>query len=635
MDRRLGRLVERADALAERADRLVASALRSVRGEMALLAEELNLGGSARDRERAEGEIRRRLAKLSKRLDALLSRQNELAAKAATSDASEMKGVEVEYSKSRAEAVCRLVSPAQGDSLAAVLTDRMAQSLVNALRSATVAALRQNAVEGGTLRDMGRDILSRWNAAASERPVFTDSSGRAWDTGRYVQMNARTNAMRVYNDCLADALARTGDDLARVSRGGDPTCDGCFPWEGVILSLTGKTKGFPTYEQARASGCFHPNCTHTLDPVDEAVDADEIALQRGHPLGEPGEGGGWSFDEADERRWEMDVDRKMLADPSLTREAAETAVNRDNLEANVRNGLVRADAGEIVAKLTDAQVSALCPGGNPPRFEPVKRVRGGTRKEPKFEEERWRRGSRGGVVHVRRDATAERIAEVCGVKDAEGAAKGADGWTPKTDLEKSTDALMKSIGARHTEERTDPLKGNPQYGRYRPSDLRKAYCINCQRCVPTAEARFRGYDVTSLPRKTVLRRGRVVSDQGDELYKGLVPLSDEWLFPQMKGAVGIGYKRKSDIEAKMREWGDGARAQIVCKWKGGGAHTFMAVQENGATRFIDPQIGANDCSAFFDRVSHRGYAREYNKFARIDNLEFNERIKLSCKPTSA
>ena len=412
MDRRLGRLLKKADAVALRADKLVSAALRSVRGEMALLAGELNLGGSADDRATAEDAIRRRLATLSRRLDRLLDAQNRLAAKSAVRDASDLSGLEIRYSASRAEAVCQIVTPAQGDSLAAVLTDRMAQSLVNALRSATVAALRDNALAGGPLRELGRDILDRWQAAAAEKPVFTDSSGRTWDTARYIQMNARTNSMRVYNDCLADALARSGSDLVRVSRGGNPTCDGCFPWEGAILSLSGKTDGFPTYEQARASGCFHPNCTHTLDYVDETADADEIALQRAHPVGKPDADGAFDFDTADERRYEIDVDRKMREDSSLSREAAETAVNRDNLAANIRAGLVRADAADLVAELSDAQIAALCPDGTPPKFAPVKRVRGGTREKPKFEPERWRRGSRGGTVHIDRDTTAEHLAQV-------------------------------------------------------------------------------------------------------------------------------------------------------------------------------------------------------------------------------
>ena len=98
-------------------------------------------------------------------------------------------------------------------------------------------------------------------------------------------MNARTNAMRVYNDCLAADIGETlGTDLVRVSRGGDPHCGGCFPWEGRILSLSGATDGFPTYDAAKEAGCFHPNCVHTLEYVDEYVDRDEIALQKDHPV---------------------------------------------------------------------------------------------------------------------------------------------------------------------------------------------------------------------------------------------------------------------------------------------------------------------------------------------------------------
>jgi len=31
-----------------------------------------------------------------------------------------------------------------------------------------------------------------------------------------------------------------------------------------VLSLTGRTPGYPTVDQARAAGLFHPNCRHSL-----------------------------------------------------------------------------------------------------------------------------------------------------------------------------------------------------------------------------------------------------------------------------------------------------------------------------------------------------------------------------------
>lgn len=422
----LSRLVRRADSVAADAASLVSRALRDVRGEIANLSAELNLAGSADDREKAYAAVRGRMAELAARLDRLLSAQNDLAAKTAAKSASADAGVEVKYSARRAEAVIETVTPAQGDSLAAVFTDRMTRSLVNSLREATVSVLREQAVSGGSLKSMAEEMRRRWTAAADGEPRFTDAAGREWDTATYFQMNVRTNTMRVYNDCLVDDLARaTGSDLVRVSSGGsDPHC-ACAAWEGAILSVSGKTRGFPTYEQARQGGCFHPNCVHTLEAVDEFGDADEIARQRRVPFDADAAGGDLA-DAQDERKYRLDVAERMERD-GLTEGAARLAVDRANLAASIRAGLLREDADALVARLTDAQVAALVKDGDPPQFAPVKRVRGGTREKPKFEAERWRHGSRGGVVHVSRDATAERIAEVCGVKDAKGDAKGADG----------------------------------------------------------------------------------------------------------------------------------------------------------------------------------------------------------------
>ena len=144
---------------------------------------------------------------------------NTAAAKAAAKAAGQMTGLEVKYSPSRAKAICELVTPAQGENLAAVFTDKMAVQLINSLREATVATLRDQAVIGGTLKDMKRDLADRWALAAKvENPTFTDASGRRWDTQTYFQMNVRTNTMRVYNDCLVDDVAReVGSNRTYVS----------------------------------------------------------------------------------------------------------------------------------------------------------------------------------------------------------------------------------------------------------------------------------------------------------------------------------------------------------------------------------------------------------------------------------
>lgn len=620
----LERLLRRTDAAGEDAEAAIRRALREVRAEIALLTRETDVGRSAAAREAVLDAARKRLARLRRRLERLTDAAYEYAARQgfdaglrAAGDIARADGdtLDVHYSKERADEICALVTEGQGGNLAAVFTENMAENVVDALRSATVSAMRENAVAGGTMKDLARTLEEKWLGAAKDGETFrfVDAGGHVWDTRTYVAMNVRTNAMRVYNDSLADTIGRaTGSDLVRVSRGGDPHCRLCFPWEGRILSLTGRTKGFPTYEQAREAGCFHPNCVHTLEAVDELLDADEIALQRDHPM----DAENATPEELDENRYRIDQDRYRRR--GMDAERARIAVDRDNLEAEIRAGLLREDAREVVDGMTDAQVAALCPDGNPPRFEPVKRVRGGTRREPKHEPERWRRGSRGGVVHVRRDADLAHILDICKVNVTDAGGK-AGGWTPQTDLEKATDALMAQIGAKHVDVPLGIGETNPSYA------TGPQWRNNCQRCVPTYEARCRGYDVTAKPN---------VKAETVKMYDGLTPFSDKWLFPQMEGAVGIVYKRQSDIEAKMKEWGDGARCQIVCKWKGGKwAHTFMAVQKNGATHFIDPQTGDENCERYFKSVSCRGIGAKYAKFARIDNLKFNDLMKLSCNPS--
>lgn len=426
----LSRLTRKADSVAESASVLVRQTLREIRGELANLSTELNLAGNADDREKVYTEIRRRMALLSRRMNALMQAQVEEAAKGAAKSASALTGLEVKYSPSRAKAICELVTPAQGENLAAVFTDRMGRNLINSLREATVGMLREQAVAGGSTKDMARDLAARWAKAANvEDPKFTDVSGRVWDTRTYIQMNVRTNTMRVYNDCLADNVAReTGSDLMRISTGGDQDCD-CAAWEGCIISLTGATKGLPTYEDARNGGCFHPNCTHTLEYVDEVVDAAEIELQKSVPADEDMAD---DYDAQDERKYQIDQARYMRDNPGMTQEQARVAVDRDNLAASIQSGLIREDAREVVAKMTDAQVTALCPNGNPPAFEPAKRIPGGTRAEPKYEPEKWNHGSNGGVVHIARDASAEQILEVCKVKDA----KPPEQPAPKPEPEK-------------------------------------------------------------------------------------------------------------------------------------------------------------------------------------------------------
>lgn len=438
----LRQLVKQADSVAESSLALTRRTLTQLQGQLTkLLKKKPNLAGCAADRDTFYKAVKAEAKILSERINVLQSRLVEAAGKGAARAAAHTTGMKVGYSEKRAKAIAELVTPAQGKNLAAVFTDNMAEHMIRALREATVQSIREQGAAGGTLKDQSRDLAAKWQTIlGKDRPTFVDAAGRRWDGARYLQMNARTNAMRVYNDCLADDIARVSPSdkpLARISGDGDPNCD-CGAWEGIIISLDGSDKRFPSYDDARLGGCFHPNCVHTLDYIDPVADEKEIDIQAKHPV-KDGDVEDW--DSIDERKYRIDQER--YKEQGLNADEARLAVDRDNLTASLRNGLVDASARSIIDSLTDAQVTALCPNGNPPEFEPLKLTKRERAKmsDADFAElEKWNKGKYGGVVHIDREGlTAEKLLKVCKVEEAQseetgsqtgGIKSGGDGIPP-------------------------------------------------------------------------------------------------------------------------------------------------------------------------------------------------------------
>lgn len=441
------RMLAEAEEAADNASGAVREAIVDLRKEVAYLAGELNVGGSADAREQVIAAATAKVAKLRKRLDKILEYQATQAQGFAAKGARQQ-GFDVKLSEKRAKAVLDSVQKAGGGGMAATMTRAMEANVTNALRNAVVAAFNENALAGGTARDLSKIIRQKWEAALKDpaSTTFVDRAGRTWDTETYLMMNIRTNSMKVFNESIQAQVVEGGDDLVRVTSGGDPECRLCFPWEGRILSVTGRTKGLPTVEQAKAAGLFHPNCTHHLLPVDEEFARDEIDLQIQFPPtveavderheGEQGAAAPTAPmkpeptapaqpapaapakpapeitpESADQARYDMDIARKMR-DEGVTAEEGRVLVDRDNLENAIRQGLIRTekDSRAIVDALTDAQVNAICGGnGNPPEFSPAKDNGG---------EEAWNKGKRGGVVYVDpKHVSAENILNVTAVEE--------------------------------------------------------------------------------------------------------------------------------------------------------------------------------------------------------------------------
>lgn len=92
---------------------------------------------------------------------------------------------------------------------------------------------------------------------------FVDRAGRTWTIESYAEMATRTAAGQAAVQGHIDRLIENDRDLVIVSDAPEE-CPLCAPWESRVLSLTGRTPGYPTVDQAMATGLFHPNCRHSL-----------------------------------------------------------------------------------------------------------------------------------------------------------------------------------------------------------------------------------------------------------------------------------------------------------------------------------------------------------------------------------
>lgn len=385
LDEVIARGIVRSEALAK-------GACRDIRGDIMRLSRDLDIHSKAADRAKVEKAIRARI----RRLESMLEQAQQAVIGTAVSDANGDAGLEVSHSSAYTREILGMVQDSQGQNLAGVFSRRMAQSVIDGLRRATVSTIQEASVLGLSLREQKNLIRQKWedSCARLEDAVFVDSSGHEWKARDYFTMNVRTNAMRVYNDVLAGNIASEGNDLAQITRHGDPHCARCFPWEGRIVSITGKTKDYPTYEQARAAGCFHPNCTHRLETVNEIADADEIELQRG--LKAPDEGG-------DPMKNAFEADVAMLERSGLDHDDAVLEAKRERVRLAIQNGIPDGKSARIADNMTEHDISMLTNGWKVPRFNVAKRG----------ESVGWNNGARGGrIVLPRDDVTLEAIRRI-------------------------------------------------------------------------------------------------------------------------------------------------------------------------------------------------------------------------------
>lgn len=159
----------------------------------------------------------------------------------------------------------------------AALTDDVALSFAQAIRGISRSAsnllsdglkqqlnfiIAEGKLTGETRKAISKNLQSRLEDEGLT--ALTDRSGRQWSFENYTRMLARTKAVEARNQGLTNRMLGMGYDLVQVTnhRSEHPEC--AF-WEGKILSLSGKTEGYPTLQQAISAGLFHPNCKHAIN----------------------------------------------------------------------------------------------------------------------------------------------------------------------------------------------------------------------------------------------------------------------------------------------------------------------------------------------------------------------------------
>lgn len=181
--------------------------------------------------------------------------------------------------------------------LLGVVPSPSAGKLSASLHTALLNALNDVFAAFGDITRTGRDpleIQEMLDALASQGlRGITDKAGRRWDLSAYAEMAARTAAERMHLAMQVRALSEAGLDLVQVHRSSpSPPCPKCVPWQHRVLSLSGRTPGFPTLAQAMAAGLLHPMCRDSIapfrgsvpppapTPAQEAAMADRYARER-------------------------------------------------------------------------------------------------------------------------------------------------------------------------------------------------------------------------------------------------------------------------------------------------------------------------------------------------------------------
>lgn len=134
-----------------------------------------------------------------------------------------------------------------------------------------------------TVKEAVVDELNRFADAGITS--FVDKAGRNWEMATYAEMATLTAIERATVEGYTDTMKEYGFDLAMISNHAG-ACPLCVAWEGVVVSISGESKEYPSLEQAESEGLFHPRCLHFISTYYEGI-SHGAALKHPRPVEQP------------------------------------------------------------------------------------------------------------------------------------------------------------------------------------------------------------------------------------------------------------------------------------------------------------------------------------------------------------
>lgn len=177
------------------------------------------------------------------------------------------------------EAVESLIDSGMGDLRAA---QRTAMANFSSTLTETLDNVQADIAKGFIVGDARKETQKRVVKSFQEGGLtsFITSDGKKLPLNFYAMTVVRTKRVTASVEGSNRRYVDAGQDLVEIEGNGD-CCAVCARYQGMVVSLTGKTPGFPAVGGDIKLPPYHPNCRcgHTVFMI-RYLDADEIAAAK-------------------------------------------------------------------------------------------------------------------------------------------------------------------------------------------------------------------------------------------------------------------------------------------------------------------------------------------------------------------